>query len=284
ALQVSALCLRSRLEKESSRRVERGMMQLQEIVSCCEEQTCPVSERLKLFYCSHVPPRWLVQKQLAALLSDLGCVSSALLAYEKLELWEDAPLALAPPNSEEAAEQLVRRELERKETPGLYCLLGDVLKEHQYYERAWQLSGRRSARAMRSRALLYCGTRTSRGAPTVSRSRSGSTPSRWELLASGSDQRGGQGRPTAPVRRVCVCVCVCACVCAQLGVWFSLGCAYFALENYEGAAGAFHRCIGLEPDVSIHLTPCVCVRVCVCVCVPLVVYRLLLRSLCPSER
>ena len=182
-----ALLLRSRLEANRSRTVERGLLQMQSLVDQLKlkgtavengqseakfgpEKGAPAAERLKYAHILAIPTRWQLERELAGFYTSLGMIKSALEIYERLELWEDAVRCLAGSEQAYKAHTLIKdllegrktdSEIRMKESRGqntldntrqanLWCLLGDIERDDSHYRKAWEVSNHRSARAMRS--------------------------------------------------------------------------------------------------------------------------------------
>ncbi|XP_030854836.1 tetratricopeptide repeat protein 27 [Strongylocentrotus purpuratus] len=208
-----ALRLRCLLEKDKRRTVERAMMQMQVLVDQIPSTECPGRDRLKLFYAVSLPPKWTLEGELAGLLTSLGCTSAALEIYVRLELWEDVIRCYKSIGKPEKAIHIIEEELAKEETALMWCLFGDVTLEKKYYEKAWEVSGQKSSRAMKSLGLIYLHDEEFLKA--------------IECLELSLDRNY-----------------------LQYGAWFSLGFCSFQSKKYETAVKAYRRCVQLENDDS----------------------------------
>ncbi|XP_065184531.1 tetratricopeptide repeat protein 27-like [Sycon ciliatum] len=211
SIQSRTLLLRCKAEAESTRRMERTMTQLQDIVDDFSKSAPSAGDRLRLFHCSNLPPRWMVERDLAKQLIRLGVVKSALDIFTHLEMWDDVIECLVILGRHGDAERLVRERLDVQETPALWCSLGDLTKDPEHYLKAWELSSHRSARAQRSLGLMYL----------------------------------RQGKFEECVEHLKLSLSV---NCLQETLWFSLGCAAMSTDDLPLAASALHRSVTLEFD------------------------------------
>ncbi|KAK5121697.1 hypothetical protein LTR85_004869 [Meristemomyces frigidus] len=202
-----------------------------------ESESAPVAERLRYIFQLASPTRWDLEAELASRWVQLGGLRSALEIYERLEMWAEAALCWAATEREDKAKSMVRRQLfhatnggpdspetevsedetwqgpERSppplDAPRLYCILGDIDQSVPMYEKAWEVSNQRYARAQRSLGRLYYSAND-----FVKAAEAYSKSLRVNQLNHAS--------------------------------WFALGCALLELEQFEKAVGAFSRCVQLD--------------------------------------
>ncbi|RZF41444.1 hypothetical protein LSTR_LSTR000158 [Laodelphax striatellus] len=211
SFQTSALRLRSLLEKESSRRVDRSLKQLEGLVENIRAEEPPVHHRLQQVFCSYLPPRWAIEADIANILISLGAISSALDVFLRLKMWEQVVTCYNYLKLRHKAAEVIRQEMEKKETVKLWCLLGDATDDVNCYEKAWQMSGEKSAQAQRHWAHYYF----------ERRKYAESIPHFEASLANNS---------------------------IQLQLWFRLGYAALEEKQWSLCAKAYRRYCSLEPD------------------------------------
>jgi tetratricopeptide (TPR) repeat protein len=201
-----------------------------------ESESAPAEERLEYLWVLDFQTRWNLEAELAQKWVSLGGLRTALDIYERLEMWAEVALCYAATEREEKAKAIVRRQLyeptnagavdddnERYEgpelaqlptdAPRLFCILGDIDSEPAMYERAWEVSGHRYARAQRSLARLYLKAQ----------------PPAYEK----AEEAYKKSLRINPLNH---------------GAWFALGCVQLNREQWHEAIKSFTRTVQLEQD------------------------------------
>jgi len=149
-------------------------------------ESAPVYERLKYIYQLNTPTRWEIETELAYAWSGVGSLVSALEIFKRLKLWAEVALCYHSVGQEDKARQVVRRQLfysskgpEMDEydidaaevaaekwdgemrspppphSPRLWCIVGDLDQDPACWQRAWEVSNNRYARAQRTLGEYY---------------------------------------------------------------------------------------------------------------------------------
>ncbi|KAK5581984.1 hypothetical protein RB653_003565 [Dictyostelium firmibasis] len=205
------LLIKSRLEIVSSKTAERAVLQIQALVDQYDDPTSSATERMSCIYSTDYPSRWELEKEVGERFVGIGAAASAFEIFERLEMWDEAIKCLTFMGKSARSEELVRKRLEIDPSPELYCVLGDLKSDPQFYIKGWELSNKRYSRAQRALARYYL------------------EKEQYQLCID-AYQIGLAINPLFP------------------NSWFSLGCAAMKIEKWDTALNAFSRVVSLEPE------------------------------------
>ncbi|CAB4064668.1 unnamed protein product [Lepeophtheirus salmonis] len=114
--------------------------------------------RLNMVFVSQSLPFWKLEGSLVRLYLVLGSTKSALDLALRLELWEDVINCYHLLQLRHKAAEVIQSQLSIKETPLLWCMMGDATDDLSCYEKALEMKDGKFSRALRSLGLGFAAT------------------------------------------------------------------------------------------------------------------------------
>lgn len=207
------LLYRSKNQFDSYKFKERSAIQIQTLVDQYKDEAPEPYERLQYVFSLNYPLRHWIKVELGEMFMKLGATMSAFQELETVEMWEEAVECLVMSNYSGKAEKLAKERLEIKKTPRMLCALGDITKDINYYEQAWNLSGHRYSRAQRSLA-------------------------RHEFEKHDYPKAIDHFKLALDINPL------------YSSSWFTLGCAQMRLQRWEDACASFQKLVCIDGTVS----------------------------------
>ena len=156
SMTIVSLLFRSGIEFKIMKKMERAMLQCEAIVNDWKSKTTPLYERVKYSYFLNFPNYLNIIKEFAVNYQSIGSFMSAAALLEECGLIEEAMESKACCGNQDQALLLYEKlDDERKNSPKMLCILGDIYKDIKYYERALKESDNKSVRALKALGFYY---------------------------------------------------------------------------------------------------------------------------------
>lgn len=159
----TALLERSWIEFNRRKTMDRAMLQIQALIDqhCTRltvtqstyhdiENSAPAEDRLKYIYSIVYPSQFELKRDLALKYLQCQVFASALNYFQELQMWDEVVTCYQLLQKPYRAELVVREQLKINESPYMLTSLADLTGDLSLYEKAWEVSNKRFARAKRT--------------------------------------------------------------------------------------------------------------------------------------
>ena len=146
---------RSLAEDKSTKKKERSLLQIETLCNQFNDREPNPFERLKYFYIIDYPLIFNLKKIYAQSFMGFGAVLTALNIFKELFMYEDAIKCLYVANRKEEAKKLSNEVLNKNPDPGIYCILGELENNLEYFNKALEITNNKYTRAFRCLGRYY---------------------------------------------------------------------------------------------------------------------------------